>query len=220
MTGNAVLEGDCAMLLRSLESESVDFVLTDPPYLAHYLDRTGRTVKNDDRAAWLYPCFAEVYRVLKDGHFCASFYGWPQVDRFMSVWRTVGFRPVGHIIWRKRYPSAQHFLAYHHEQAFLLAKGNPPRPEPEKALSDVLEWSYTGNRLHPTQKPVGALMPLVRAFSAKGELVLDPFCGSGSCLVAAQYLGRRYLGIEIDPAYADTARQRLVSERLTLAEVK
>lgn len=213
---NRVLQGDCAQILRSCASESVDFVLADPPYLAHYLDRTGRTVRNDDRAAWLYPSFAEIYRVLKDGRFCASFYGWPQVDRFMAVWRAVGFRPVGHLVWRKRYASSRHFLAYHHEMAFLLAKGQPARPE--NPLADVLEWNYTGNHLHPTQKPVGALTPLIRAFSDKGDLVLDPFCGSGSSLVAAQSLDRRYLGIEIDPAYCDVARQRIVSESLTLAE--
>jgi len=202
-----VLQGDCAVVLRSVESASVDFALADPPYLARYLDRTGRSVQNDDRGAWLYPAFAEIYRVLKDNRLCVSFYGWPKADAFLGAWRAIGFRPVGHIIWRKRYASGTHFFGYCHEQAYLLAKGSPPRPE--KPIGDVLDWAYTGNCLHPTQKPVSALTPLISAFTMKGDLILDPFCGSGSTLVAAKSLGRRYLGIELDPAHYETACGRV-----------
>ena len=79
-------------------------------------------------------------------------------------------------------------------------------------MRDVLRWEYTENRLHPTQKPVSGLAPLIRAFSREGDLVLDPFCGSGSTLVAAHHLGRRYIGIELDPAHSATARERLISK--------
>ena len=67
-----------------------------------------------------------------------------------------------------------------------MAKGNPKRPH--VLLPSVLEWRYTANILHPTQKPVGALMPLVMAFSQVGDIVLDPFAGSGSTAVAAELL--------------------------------
>ena len=202
-----ILCGDCSELLRDLDPNSVDLVVTDPPYIARYRDRSGRTIANDDRGAWLYPAFAEVYRVLKVGRFCASFYGWPHVEKFMAVWRLVGFRPVGHVVWRKRYPSSRRFLGYCHEQAFLLAKGEPVVPA--DPIRDVLDWQYTGNALHPTQKPVSALTPIIGAFSRRGELVLDPFCGSGSTLVAAASLSRGYLGIDIDAEHCETARTRL-----------
>ena len=94
-----------------------------------------------------------------------------------------------------------------HESAFVLAKGYPPTPR--SAPADVSGWRYTGNRLHPTQKPVEVLAPLVEAFCSDNGLVLDPFAGSGSSLVAAQNCRRRYLGIEIDGDHAETAQLRL-----------
>ena len=69
---------------------------------------------------------------------------------------------------------------------------------------------YSGNMLHPTQKPVEALLPLIDAFSHEGDLVLDPFCGSGSALIAAHKLNRRYLGIELDTTHHATAARRLM----------
>ncbi|MXN54217.1 hypothetical protein GR158_24255 [Shinella sp. AETb1-6] len=74
-------------------------------------------------------------------------------------------------------------------------------------------YKASGNKLHPTQKPVEVLEPLVRTYCPEGGLVLDPFCGSGSTLVAARSCGRRYLGIELDGAYAAAATERLGSQR-------
>lgn len=204
---NTVRHGDCVRLMRRMDAASVDFILTDPPYLVRYRDRYGRTVRNDDNGHWLRPAFAEMFRLLKPDSYCVSFYGWNQVDLFMDAWRAAGFRVVGHLVFAKSYASSTRFLAHHHEQAYLLAKGDPERPA--EPLSDVRPWDYSGNRLHPTQKPLTALQPLVRAFCPRGGLVLDPFCGSGSSLVAAQREGRAYLGIELDYRHGLTARGRL-----------
>lgn len=204
---NTVLHGDCTRILPQLPADSADFILTDPPYLVGYRDRSGRTVKNDRNAEWLKPAFAGMHRVLKPNAFCVSFYGWNKADLFFEAWRAAGFRIVGHLVFRKRYSSGGAFLQYRHESAYLLAKGSPERPG--KPLPDVLDWQYTGNRLHPTQKPVGSLKPLVEAFCPEGGLVLDPFCGSGSTLVAAAELGRDFFGIELDDAHHRTAYERL-----------
>ena len=210
MTGlpvNRILHGDCVNLMRELPSESVDFVLTDPPYLVRYRSRDGRTVANDNNDRWLKPSFAEMFRLLKTGAFCVSFYGWHRVDVFVDAWKAAGFRIVGHIVFRKRYASGSRFLRYTHEQAYLLAKGEVTPPE--HAIADVIDWTYTGNRLHPTQKPVGSLKPLVEAFCPPRGIVLDPFSGSGSSLVAAQELGRDFLGIELDVEHHRTACERV-----------
>lgn len=204
---NAILNGDSVQLMRSLPRNSVDFILTDPPYLVNYQGRDGRKVRNDDNARWLWPAFNQMYRVLKWGGFAISFYGWNRIDLFADAWKAAGFRMVGHIVFRKSYSSSSRFLRYEHESAYLLAKGNVTPPA--KPIPDVIDMPYSGNKLHPTQKPVAVLLPLVEAFCPKGGLVLDPFAGSGSSLVAAQHLGRDWLGMELDTEHAATATRRL-----------
>ena len=151
--------------------------------------------------------FAEMFRVLRPDAFCVSFYGYTKTDLFMDAWKSAGFRVAGHFVFPKKYASSSYHTEYRHEQAYLLAKGWPDRPC--RPPPDVINWTYTGNKLHPTQKPVGILKPLIEAFSRPGDTVLDPFCGSGSTLVAARELDRRYVGIELDPAHARTAEERL-----------
>jgi site-specific DNA-methyltransferase (adenine-specific) len=204
---HTILLGDCVEQMRTLDAASVDFVLTDPPYLVNYRSRNGQTIAGDVDDGWLVPAFGEIYRLMKPDALCVSFYGWNSADRFIAAWRMAGLRIVGHFVFRKRYASSARYVRYQHEQAYLLAKGRPVLPE--HPIPDVVEWVYTGNRLHPTEKPVQALTPLIRAFTQPGDLVLDPFCGSGSTLVAASALGRRGLGIEIDPKHYGVASHRL-----------
>jgi len=205
---NTIINGDSIEVMRAMPRNSVDFILTDPPYLVNYKGRDGRTVRNDDNAQWLKPSVNQMHRVLKWGGFAISFYGWNRIDLFADAWKAAGFRMVGHIVFRKSYSSSSRFLRYEHESAYLLAKGNvTPRSNP---IPDVIDFDYTGNRLHPTQKPVSALLPLVETFCPGGGLVLDPFCGSGSSLVAAQQLGRDWLGMDLDAGYVATATRRLI----------
>ena len=160
-SGNRIINGDCLAVLPQLASGSVDFVLTDPPYLVNYRDRQGRSLAGDSDGQWLKPAFAQIFRVLKAGRYCVSFYGWNKVDQFFAAWRAAGFTPVGHLVWVKHYASSRGLLAtYQHEQAYLLAKGTGAVPRLQ--LPDVLDWQYTGNRFHPTQKPVGRLSPSSR----------------------------------------------------------
>jgi len=142
------------------------------------------------------------------------FYGWTKVDEFFAAWKDAGFQPVGHIVFRKAYSSKSRFLRYRHEQAYLLAKGRPLLPK--QPISDVIEMPYSGNKLHPTQKPVAILAQLIRGFTLPNELVLDCFAGSGSTCAAAMLTSRKYVGIEMDRVYCEVAYQRLqrVRERI------
>jgi site-specific DNA-methyltransferase (adenine-specific) len=215
---NTILHADCLKALPMLNTGSINFILTDPPYITRYKSNDGRIVPNDDNDKWLKPAFKEMYRVLAPDSFAVSFYGWPKADKFMEAYRNAGFRIVGHLMFPKRYASSTRFVKYQHESAHLLAKGNPQQPE--QPIADVIEWQYTGNTYHPTQKPLAALIPLIRAFSRPSDTILDPFSGSGSTLLAAKSLGRNYIGIELSSTYYAIAQKRLLCHVTHLCDEK
>ena len=204
---NRILEGDCTQLLKSLPNNSVDLVITDPPYLVNYRDRDGRRILNDDNPANVLAAFSELYRVLKQDTLCVSFYGWGSAGAFLNAWTEAGFKPVDHLVWCKNYASSTGFFDRHHGQAYVLAKGRPPKPQ--SCLADVRPWRYSGNKCHPTEKAVSVTQPLIETLSNVGDVVLDPFAGSGSTCVAAALSGRRYIGMELEARYCELARKRL-----------
>jgi DNA modification methylase len=204
---NQLIQGDCRRVLKQLPDSCVDLIVTDPPYGVRYQDGFGRTIPNDDDPSRVLSAFTDLYRILRQDSVCISFYGWGHVDAFFRAWRQAGFRPVGHIVWVKEYASRTRYLRYRHEQAYVLAKGRPALPA--EPLDDIQPWTYSGNADHPTQKSEEILIPLIEAFTRPGQVVLDPFAGSGSTLVAAAMTGRRYMGIELDQQYCAAARKRL-----------
>jgi len=195
--------------MESISEASIDLVITDPPYLVDYRPEDGRRCTNDDTNDWLEPAFRGIYRVMKPNSCCVSFYGWPAVDRFMQVWKACGFRPVSHLVWVKSHCSRDGYTQGHHEVAFLLAKGKPQWPW--DSPSDVLPWEYTGNEHHPNQKPIIGLVPLIEAFSRLGEVILDPFAGSGTTALAARSCERNFILIEKEFYYCQVARHRLAT---------
>lgn len=213
-----IIHGDCIEIMRRMPRNTVDFILTDPPYLVNYRDRTGRSIQNDSDDNWLKPAMAEAYRVLKPNRLMLCFYGWPRAEQFLEAWREAGFRPVGHLVFRKSYTTKARFFKYQHEQAYLLAKGDPQVPK--HPLSDVQRFHYTGNKLHPTQKAVMSLAPIVRAYSLPEGLVLDAFCGSASTCAAALLTGRKYMGLELDGKYFQQATERMKRVKMRIAAKK
>lgn len=206
MFRNEIIAGDAAHVLREMPAGSVDLVVTDPPYLVNYRDRDGRSLKNDNNAEGVMPVFAPMARAMKQNSYAVCFAGWSALPQFTAAWEEAGLRIVSQVIWQKRYASRKSFTEYRHESAFVLAKGNPQKPS--HPLPSVMDWVYSGNRRHPTEKAVEIIAPLIRSFSKPGDLVCDPFSGSGSTSVAAALNGRDYLGIDIDPKHVATAQAR------------
>jgi adenine-specific DNA-methyltransferase len=167
---NEVILGNCVEVLRTLPSDSVDLVVTDPPYLANFRDRLGRTLANDDKPEAVVGAYSELYRVLKPNAFCLTFYGYPRLHHFVRAWTEAGFDTVGHIVWPKSYASSARFVSVEHESAYVLAKGWPVKPTIPPA-SVQKTWRYTGNRIHPTEKSVDVLRPLIEAYSRPDNLV-------------------------------------------------
>ena len=82
--------GDCVQVMSRFPARAVDFILTDPPYLVGYKDRTGRTLAGDNSAEWLQPACHEMYRVLKNDSLMVSFYAWNRADLFLNAWKAAG----------------------------------------------------------------------------------------------------------------------------------
>ncbi|MEP2987379.1 MAG: DNA methyltransferase [Parasphingorhabdus sp.] len=204
---NRIFNGDATQQLKKLPADSIDLVLTDVPYLIGYRDRLGRTVANDTNPDGVLPSFPEMYRVLKNDSYAIIFCGWSAIDQFSTAWTQAGFRTVGQIFWKKPYASSKWHTEARHESAWLLAKGRPAKPA--HPVSDVQEWTYSGNRFHPTEKSIEVLKPVIEAYSNKGDIVLDPFAGSGGTCVAASLKGRDYIGIELEKEYCEHTKRRL-----------
>ena len=208
--GIAVYLGNCIEVMATMPAESIDFVLTDPPYLVNYTGRWDgdrKAIVGDDDADWLYPAFSEIYRLMKPDTFCLSFYGWPHCELFASAWKAIGFRLVSHIVFVKNVWGLGKMTRGQHETSFLLAKG---KPKPfGKPISDVVEWTREQNAIHPNQKPLDALYPILSCYAPESALVLDPFMGSGSTLRAAKDMGMKAIGIEIEEQYCAGAVRRL-----------
>ena len=100
---DTVAHGDCVDVMRQMPAASVDLILTDPPYLVNYHSRDGRAIQNDAADQWLKPAFARSLSRAAFQSLLRSFYGWSKADKFLAAWRVAGFRPVGHLVFRKRY---------------------------------------------------------------------------------------------------------------------
>ena len=194
------VQGNCVRIMATFPDNAVDFILTDPPYLVGFRDRSGRSIAGDKTDEWLQPASNEMYRA----------------DRFIAAWKAAGFRIVGHLVFTKTYSSKAAYVGYRHECAYLLAKGRPLLPQ--NPLPDVLGWQYSGNRHHPTEKPVSSLQPLIESFTHPGASVLDPLAGSGSTCVAALQAGRRYIGIELLEQYHRAGSERLAAVRRAMMQ--
>lgn len=193
---NGVIQGDCVEIPKGLPSNSVDFVLTDPPYLGSYKDCDGRTLANDRNPEAVVAAYPELFRVLKPDSSCVTFYGYPKLGAFGHACAQAGFDLVDISCGQTCTVCSSRYVGVAHESAYVLAKGRPRKPT--RPLTDVQPWEYTGNKKHPTEKALSVLEPLIRSFSRPEALILHAFAGSGSALIAAALRGRRYLGIELE----------------------
>lgn len=125
--------GDCVRVMATIPDNAIDFILTDPPYLVGFRDRSGRTIAGDVNDDWLQPASNEMYRVLKKDALMVSFYGWNRIDRFMAAWKRAGFSVVGHLVFTKSYtpgpsfPSAVIFRSFTRSD-FAVSPSNSRQP--------------------------------------------------------------------------------------------
>lgn len=234
--GITIYHGDCREVLPTLEAGSVDLVLTDPPYGEH---QAFWDTARPHPAVW-----KEFARLLVDGGRLYYWGFWGHAPYVIEQAKAVGLTPQSRIVWWFRTGRPQKW-AYREdtEDAWYFSKGVPAYfdvsedLEPYEDASNYKRYGRTGkhpgtvwlasrvlhnhpeNVGHETQKPLSLITKMVRVSSAPQELILDPFMGSGTTLLAAQQLGRRAIGIEIEEKYAEIAARRLEQEVLPLVAV-
>jgi len=211
-TKSRIIHGDCIDVLRSMPSESVDAIVTDPPYGIGYVNhyKPAPRVANDGAAYiwWL----AEAFRVLRSPGALVCFCRWDTEQDFRMAIRLAGFRARGQIIWdREAHGTGDLFgdVAPQHDNAVFATKGRYRFAGPRlKSVQRAMRVAHQ-HRQHPTQKPTSILRTMIESLTRPHSLVLDPFLGSGSTAVAALEAGRRVIGIELEEVHVATARARV-----------
>lgn len=205
--------GDCHDLLNQLGGEWADVVVTDPPY----------GTRTDQREEWMVGEFANVmpvvlpqlHRALKQDGAFYCFTSWTQMADWLLRYQTY-FKLQNILIWDKERHSGCYSSAswqYTWEGIFFGIKG---RRAIRKYLPDVLRSSEVGKR-EAMQKPVDIIKRLLEASADETNIVLDPFCGTGSTLVAAKEMRLKAVGIEINEAFCETTARRCAQEQLALS---
>lgn len=212
MTVN-LMQGDCLEQMKGIPDGSVDLVLTDPPYgmnfQSNYRAKKYSKIENDACLDWLDVFVQECWRILKQNSSIYLFCSWHKVDVFKKAVEK-RFKIKNILIWEKNNTSMGDLkgsYAPKYEMVIFAHKGR--RLLNGFRYPDVLTAKRTGNKLHPTQKPVELLEIFINSSSNDGETVLDPFMGSGSTGVACVSTGRNFIGIELDPVYFQTAQERI-----------
>lgn len=207
-----LVEGDCLDGLKGLEDGCAKLVLTDPPYGIGYRDNSGNTIKNDERPFiwWL----NDAYRVTADRGALLCWCRWDVQEAFRNAIELAGFDVRSQIVWSKRgggQGDTRTQASPSHEVAWWATKGRFRWAG--RRLQSVIEARppHAKIRTHPTEKPVRMLREIIQSATHAGDLVVDPFMGTGSCGVAARQAGRRFWGCELDAGYMQVATTRLAA---------
>jgi site-specific DNA-methyltransferase (adenine-specific) len=229
-----ILQGDALELLSTLSSGSVDLIVADPPYNLGKQFGGEQTIRSfDDYLAFSWQWLGEAVRLLKPHGTLYLFMGVRFISYLYAILeRDLDLRFNSWIVWhytqgmgKKTGYSPRHddILMFTKTdqykfnlddvrvpQKYYRARNNMRGANPGDVwIYSHVHYSHPNRSDHPTQKPEGLVERMVLASSDEGDLVLDPFSGSGTTLRVCQQLRRRAIGIELNPAYVTLARDRL-----------
>lgn len=216
-----LMYGDCLEGMKEIPDGSVDLVLTDPPYkvtsrggrtsaggmLLDTLVRKGEVFAENNTP--LSCTLLEVRRVLKDGGHIYLMSNNKNILGHMNTIKECGFTIIKNLIWVKNNKIMSQAYMSQFEYIIFARKGSFKKIN-NCGTSDVLMFENPREKIHPTEKPVNLLEVIIGNSSDLGEVVLDPFMGSGSAGVACRNLNRKFIGIELDDKYFNIAKDRIL----------
>lgn len=236
MTNSTIYNGDCTVEMQKIANDSVDLILTDPPYnLGNFMiNRSTNLAKMRENffanAGWdnlefdewverMDSFFEDAARIIKTGGSMIIFMSIIKVETIIKLAEKHGFYYKTTGIWHKLNPMPRnmnlHFVNSTEAWIYFTYKKKTGTFNNEnKMVHDFIETSVVSNGekkagKHPTQKPIALLEHFVKLLSNEGDLVVDPFMGSGSTGVVCKKLGRNFVGVEFDKEYYEIAQRRI-----------
>jgi DNA modification methylase len=228
---------DQAAYEQLLTGNKAELVVTDPPYnvvIAGHVSGKGSIshrefvmasgeMSKEAFSDFLTSVFARLAENTMMGSIHYAFMDWRHIDEMMAAGKKVYTELKNVCIWAKTNAGMGTFYRSQHELVFVWKSGDAPHlnnfelGQHGRSRSNV--WHHAGVNsmrpgrleelaMHPTVKPVGLIADAIKDCSRRGGLVLDPFCGSGTILIAAERTGRKARGLELDPQYVDVAVRR------------
>jgi site-specific DNA-methyltransferase (adenine-specific) len=218
---NKIYNEDCIEGMKNIESNSIDLIVTDPPYLVKY--KTGRRkdkshkftkeILNDNNEQLLKDYIKECYRIMKDNTAMYMFCSSNKVDFFKQELEKY-FNIKNMIIWVKNNHTAgdlQSAFGRKYEIVFLVNKGRSKFNGTR--LTDVWEFKRVSgkNQLHQNQKPIEMIEQCINKHSNENDIIFDGFVGSGTTAIAAINTNRNYIGFELDEEYYNISEHRITN---------
>ena len=225
--GIQIFLGDCLEIMPQFPDKRFDLILTDPPYniskknnfatMERYNQYKGMDFgewdKNFDQIAWLKDCA----RIMKEPSCFLGFNSWQNLKEISDELEKHSVLIKRILVLRKTNPmpvNRDRLFVNSFEFILFGTKGKKWtfNRRFENFETGYFECKNNGETPHPTEKQVKTFEEFITILSRKSDLILDPFMGSGTTLVAAQRLGRKAVGIEISEKYCEIAAKRIDNE--------
>ena len=208
-----IYNGDCFEIMKTIEENAIDLVLTDPPFgmsfQSNHRKEKHKKIENDDNLDWLPNWVNELKRIVKDDSHLYIFCSWHKVDIFKSELEK-HFKIKNILIWEKNNTGMGDLEGdYAPKYEMIIFCSNGVKKLKGRRDSNIVKAKKTGNINHPTEKPINLMEYFIEKSSNKGDVVFDSFAGGGSTLIAAEILDRNYIGIELDKDYFNIINKRL-----------
>ena len=214
---------DCMELMKQLPDKCVDLVLTDPPYGIDYQSNMRTATEkfdkiHNDKSMEHREYFMEFSRILADNSVAVVFCSWKNYhEEYTQLAELFDIKNV--IVWHKPgggIGDLEHSLLTDYELAVVAHKGAAKI----RGKRDGSVWGCAkvppADMVHPTEKPNALMSRIIEKFCDRGQIVFDPFSGSGASLWAAEKTGRKWFGCELEPRYVEIANKRIEAERIQL----
>lgn len=220
---NKIHCGDALELLEQIDDHSVDVVITDPPFFmpaTHYQSRIHWQRKYSDMTPLMVfwdVVVGKLVKVLKKtGHLFVFCNGDSYPVFYIPLFNN--FDRAKSLVWNKTRVGLGRIFRGQHELIIWGRWQGHKWNDDGICRPDVLSFPPlpSQNRCHPVEKPVELMRELIKPTSSPGDLILDPFMGSGPVIAAAIKEDRSYLGIDVDPEYCIIADERIKRETAQL----